>query len=141
MNRIPAAPGSSRPIRMVISFDPPDFEDLNSLIRHVLELAKADGVQDKVIAQAALLEPNEFSMAKSGARPWQSKSIPGIIRSTMPHGLKIVYWFVFNHLTPEEEKVDRAADILEVFIQQALPKFEKAAATIVAAQRKGGGKK
>lgn len=126
---------------MMISFDPPDFEDLNSLIQHVLELAKADKVQDKVIAQAALLEPNEFSMAKNGSRPWQAKSIPGIIRSTLPHGLKIVYWFVFNHLTPEEEKVDRAAEALEVFIQQALPRFEKAAATILAAQGKRGVKK
>ncbi|MBE0568922.1 MAG: hypothetical protein IH577_04525 [Deltaproteobacteria bacterium] len=131
---------AARPIQMSLSFDPPpDFDDLDSLLIHIIALAKEDGVQLKTVAGEADLSPSELSMMLHRTRPFPARSVSGIIRSTLPHGLKAIYWLMDLFLTPQDVKVDRAAEVLERFLKDR-EAADKAALVIAEAMKKGAKK-
>ncbi len=131
---------SAGPIQIALSFDlPVDFEDMDSILIHVIELKKADGKNYDLMAMEADLSPSELSMMIRRTRPFPASKVPGIIRTTLPHGLKVLYWQMGMFLTPEEVKVDRAADVLERFLEESPRMTAEAqrAAAVIAEVLKG----
>ncbi len=133
----------ARPVQISLNFEPPpNFEDdIDALLIYVIELARdarKDKDKDKLllkqIAIAADLSPSELSMMMHRTRPFPAKAVHGIIRATLPDGLKVVYAYMDMFLTPQDVKVDRAADVLERYLN-GRKEADKAALVIAEAMK------